>query len=50
MTLLAETWAYFLSDQERFIRLLTQHLVLSLAALAIALVICMPLGLSLIHI
>ena len=49
MTLLAETWAYFLSDQERFIRLLTQHLVLSLAALAIALVICLPLGIWIAH-
>ncbi|MEI2776510.1 MAG: hypothetical protein V9G19_11190 [Tetrasphaera sp.] len=31
MALLTETWNYFLQDQERFLRLLGQHLVLSLA-------------------
>lgn len=49
MTLLAETWAYFLTDQERFTRLLMQHLALSLAALSIALVICLPLGIWIAH-
>ncbi len=44
MVLFAETWTYFIGDQERFVRLLTQHLVLSLSALAIALLLCVPLG------
>lgn len=49
MTLLADTWAYFLGDQERFTRLLLQHLVLSLAALGIALAVCLPLGIWIAH-
>jgi osmoprotectant transport system permease protein len=49
MSLLSETWAYFLSDQERFARLLTQHLVLCAAALGIALAICLPLGIWIAH-
>ena len=49
MSLLTETWVYFLNDQERFLRLLTQHLVLCAAALAIALVISLPLGIWIAH-
>jgi osmoprotectant transport system permease protein len=49
MTLLADTWAYFLGDQERFTRLLVQHLALCLAALGIALAICLPLGVWIAH-
>jgi osmoprotectant transport system permease protein len=44
MTLFTNAWNYFLEDQERFARLLTQHLVLSASALAIALLLCVPLG------
>lgn len=44
MTLFAAAWRYFLEDQERFARLLTQHLVLSVCALTIALLLCIPLG------
>ena len=47
--LITETWNYFLQDQERFLRLLGQHLVLSLAALAIAVAICLPLGIVIAH-
>lgn len=49
MPLLTDTWTYFLEDQERFLRLLAQHLALSLAALGIALVICLPLGIWIAH-
>jgi osmoprotectant transport system permease protein len=49
MTLLADAWAYFLGDQERFARLLLQHLALSLAALGVALAICLPLGVWIAH-
>lgn len=49
MTLLADTWAYFLGDQERFGRLLMQHIALSLVALGIALAICLPLGIWIAH-
>jgi osmoprotectant transport system permease protein len=49
MTQLMDAWTYFLDDQERFLRLLNQHLVLSLSALAIALVLCVPLGIWIAH-
>ena len=49
MNLFNETFAYFLADQERFVRLLGQHLVLSAAALAIALLVCLPLGIYIAH-
>jgi osmoprotectant transport system permease protein len=49
MPLISDTWIYFLEDQERFLRLLLQHLALSLAALGIALVICLPLGIWIAH-
>lgn len=49
MTVFSETFAYFFNDQERFMRLLGQHLVLSAAALVIALVICLPLGVYIAH-
>lgn len=49
MTLLTDAWHYFLADQERFGRLLTQHLVLSLSALLIALLLCVPLGIWVAH-
>lgn len=49
MSLFSESFAYFLSDQERFLRLLGQHLVLSASALAIALLICVPLGIYIAH-
>jgi osmoprotectant transport system permease protein len=49
MTLFSEAFAYFLSDQERFLRLLGQHLVLSAAALAVALLVCLPLGVYIAH-
>ncbi len=49
MALLSETWTYFLQDQERFLRLLGQHLILSVAALAIAVVVCLPLGIIIAH-
>jgi osmoprotectant transport system permease protein len=49
MNVLMESWQYFLADQERFARLLSEHLVLSGAALAIALVLCVPLGVWIAH-
>jgi osmoprotectant transport system permease protein len=49
MNMLMETWQYFLADQDRFVRLLTEHLVLSAAALAIALLLCVPLGIWIAH-
>ena len=49
MSLFTDAFAYFIADQERFLRLLNQHLVLSAAALAIALLICLPLGIYIAH-
>ncbi|NTU82394.1 MAG: ABC transporter permease [Chloroflexales bacterium] len=42
--LLRETYAYFLANQARFWTELSRHLVLSGSALAISLLICVPLG------
>jgi osmoprotectant transport system permease protein len=47
--LLTETWEYVLQDQGRFLRLTTQHLVLSFSALGIALALCLPLGIWIAH-
>jgi osmoprotectant transport system permease protein len=49
MNLFSDVWRYFLDDQERFVRLLTEHLVLSGAALAIALLLCVPMGIWIAH-
>jgi osmoprotectant transport system permease protein len=49
MNLFTEAFTYFLSDQERFLRLLNQHLVLSASALAVALLLCLPLGIFIAH-
>jgi osmoprotectant transport system permease protein len=49
LSLLTETWAYFLQDQTRFLQLLVQHLLLCGAALAIALMLCVPLGIWIAH-
>jgi osmoprotectant transport system permease protein len=49
MNMLTETWQYFLIDQDRFVRLLSEHLILSGAALAIALLLCVPLGVWIAH-
>lgn len=49
MSVFSDAWSYFLGDQERFVRLLSQHLVLSFSALAIALLLCVPLGIWVAH-
>jgi osmoprotectant transport system permease protein len=49
MSVFSDALIYFLEDQERFVRLLSQHLVLSFSALAIALLLCVPLGIWIAH-
>lgn len=44
MNELIEAYAYFLDHQERFWSALSRHLTLSLSALAISVVVCVPLG------
>lgn len=44
MSLLIEAYQYFLANQERFGEALQRHLSLSLAALGISIVLCVPLG------
>lgn len=44
MTMLRETWQYILKNQELFITSLIVHLQLSAVALALAIVLCVPLG------
>ena len=49
MNLFGDALTYFLADQDRFVKLLGQHLTLSAAALAIALLLCLPLGVWIAH-
>jgi osmoprotectant transport system permease protein len=49
MTLFLDAWNYLVEDQARFVRLLTEHLVLSAGALAIAFLLCVPLGIWAAH-
>jgi osmoprotectant transport system permease protein len=49
MTLFLDAWNYLVQDQARFVRLLTEHLVLSAGALTIALLVCVPLGIWIAH-
>jgi osmoprotectant transport system permease protein len=44
MKLLLDSYHYFLDNQPRFWDALNRHLVLSLAALAISVLVCVPLG------
>lgn len=44
LRLLAESYAYYLANQPRFWGELARHLILSGSALAISLMICLPLG------
>ncbi len=46
MQIIIDAWNYFLSDQTRFWRLTGQHMVLSLSALAVAVLVCVPLGIA----
>lgn len=41
---LIDTFLYFLQDQARFWRLTSQHLTLSLVALAVSITVCVPIG------
>src|SRR2546426_497785 len=44
MKLLLDSYRYFLENQPRFWESMNRHLVLSLAALAISVLVCVPLG------